>query len=465
MRYGREMGRTGILLAVALTSMLSFAQGNSPRMAEINELAWLSGSWKLDSGGKLIEEHWSSPAGGAMIGMSRSVKDGKTVSFEFLRIERREASLSYIAQPQGAPPVAFRLASFDHDEILFENPKHDFPQRIRYRHNQDGSITARIEDMSGQKGMDFHYSRAEESKNKQSHQSTAPNDDRDADRQAIRAHIEKIFNAFCDVDPATVRATHAQNWTGFTQTARSIVHGLDGYMANVWIGRVKSRADVPPDALVIVDYKISEIAFEFYGDVALVPYIADVHIGRAARIPAKLRSLDVYARVNGEWTQVGSNIDLHPDTQEAIRQQPRSLSAREREELLAAREAVWRAFFTNDQAALEKTIPEETMVIGNTNEAAFLTKKEILQAASKYAEDGTRVVHLEYPRTEMQRYGDTAILYTTYVFELENARKEHYTESGRGTEIFVLRSGIWVNSGWHLEPEKVNTAEITTKGN
>jgi len=142
----------------------------------------------------------------------------------------------------------------------------------------------------------------------------APSDDRAADRAAIRSHIEKIFQAFIDVDPATVRATHAPNWLGFTQTARSIVHSIDGYMDNVWIGRVKGPADVLPDALVIVDYKIPEMEFEFYGDVALVAYIADIHVSRKARIPARLRSLDVYAKVGGAWTQVGSNIDLHPET-------------------------------------------------------------------------------------------------------------------------------------------------------
>ncbi len=279
--------------------------------------------------------------------------------------------------------------------------------------------------------------------------SEAANADRAADREAIRAHIEKIFQAYVGVDPETVRATHAQNWIGFTQTARSIVHGVDGYMTNVWIGRVKGPADLPPDALVLVDYKISEIDFAFYGDVALVPYIAEVHVGRAARIPAKLRSMDVYAKVNDEWTQVGSNIDFHPETQEAIRQQHRPLSPRERETLLAAREAVWRAWFTNDQAALRQFVPAETIAI-NAGEEKWQTQEEVLQEAVEFAKAGKKLTRLEFPRTKSQRFGDVAILYSEYLFETSNG-SERSTTSGRATEVFVQRQGKWTNPGWHMD--------------
>ncbi len=277
----------------------------------------------------------------------------------------------------------------------------------------------------------------------------AANTDRAADREAIRAHIEKIFQAYVNVDPQTVRATHAQNWIGFTQTAQSIVHGIDGYMANVWIGRVKGPADVPPDALVLVDYKISEIDFAFYGEVALVPYIAEVHIGKAARIPAKLRSLDVYAKVNGEWTQVGSNIDLHPETQESMRQQQRPLSARDRNVLLAAREAVWRAWFANDQAALRDFVPGDTIAI-NAGEEKWQKQEEVLHSAAEFAAAGKKLTRLDFPRTEIQRFGDVAVLYSEYLFETSNG-SERSTTSGRATEVFVQRLGKWTNPGWHMD--------------
>src|SRR5918912_3304824 len=44
----------------------------------------------------------------------------------------------------------------------------------------------------------------------------AKDEARAADRQAIRAHIDKIFRAYIERDCNTIRATHAQNWIGFT---------------------------------------------------------------------------------------------------------------------------------------------------------------------------------------------------------------------------------------------------------
>jgi hypothetical protein len=142
----------------------------------------------------------------------------------------------------------------------------------------------------------------------------AQSDNRAGDRAAIRAHIEKIFQAYIDRDCATIRATHSSNWIGFTTQARSIVHGIDGYMS--FAGGCGSNAKADPNAPRMTAYKILSIDFEFYGDVALVPYIAETT--GTVWTASKLRSLDVYRKDNGQWIQVGSNIYLHPDTVDAM---------------------------------------------------------------------------------------------------------------------------------------------------
>lgn len=128
--------------------------------ASLAGLEWLSGAWKMEASGRLIEEQWTTPAGGSMLGVSRTIKNGKMVEFEFLRIEEREGTLVYIAQPGGVPPTEFRLISATPNEWVFANLQHDFPQRIRYRRNPDGSVTARVEDATGKKGSNFQYKRA-----------------------------------------------------------------------------------------------------------------------------------------------------------------------------------------------------------------------------------------------------------------------------------------------------------------
>lgn len=147
----RTSGFLSIL--VILGSGLAVAQNNS----RIDNLKWLSGSWRMERSGTVIEEQWNAPAGGVMLAMGRTVKTGKLVEFEFLRIEQRGDSLVYLAQPGGQPPTEFALERMTPSEVVFANLQHDFPQRIRYKKNADGSVTARVEDETGKKGQDFPY--------------------------------------------------------------------------------------------------------------------------------------------------------------------------------------------------------------------------------------------------------------------------------------------------------------------
>src|SRR5437870_8988044 len=63
----------------------------------------------------------------------------------------------------------------------------------------------------------------------------APQDDRKADREAIRAHIDSIFQAFIKKDAAALRATHHQNWLGYLEGSRTMIRGVEGYMDNVYV--------------------------------------------------------------------------------------------------------------------------------------------------------------------------------------------------------------------------------------
>ena len=107
-----------------------------------------------------IDEHWTKIAGGSLIGMSRTVAGGKTVFFEYLRIEARGDGIYYVAHPKARTPgTDFKLTRLTGQEAVFENPAHDFPKRVIYRKNGDGTLTARVEgDGTGkEKPQDFHY--------------------------------------------------------------------------------------------------------------------------------------------------------------------------------------------------------------------------------------------------------------------------------------------------------------------
>jgi ketosteroid isomerase-like protein len=162
----------------------------------------------------------------------------------------------------------------------------------------------------------------------------------------------------------------------------------------------------------------------------------------------------VYAKRKGHWIQAASHTVIDPAWRAQQMSQPANVPPQVRQQILEAREAVWRAFFTNDQAQLDKLVPADTIVLEGAPEKPFVKKAEIMESAKQLAQSGSKLVRLEFPQTEMQIYGNTAIIYTTYLYELENAKGERHTSRGRATEIFVRRQGAWVNPGWHLTPVK-----------
>ena len=128
--------------------------GGGQEKGPARELAWLAGSWEGDAGGQAFEEHWMTPVGGVMIGMGRMVKGDKTVFTEFLKIVETKDGLQYRVIIEGKETV-FPVKTRTEGEVVFENLKHDFPQRIGYRKEKDG-ILAWIEGEGQKSGrMDF----------------------------------------------------------------------------------------------------------------------------------------------------------------------------------------------------------------------------------------------------------------------------------------------------------------------
>jgi hypothetical protein len=143
------------------TGMISGENGGDP----LDSLKWLSGCWVREGkDGLVAEEQWTNPSGGTMLGMSRTVKDGRTTQYEFLRIVADSSGgLSYVALPSGQSEASFWLIRSDGNEFVFENPAHDFPQRVIYRRLGPDSLIASIEGMMGgkERSIPFPMRRAE----------------------------------------------------------------------------------------------------------------------------------------------------------------------------------------------------------------------------------------------------------------------------------------------------------------
>ena len=147
--------------AITVAAVVGFAACETVSAADSPELGWISGMWCQHSPDELIEEFWLAPRGGELVGLSRTTKGEKTISFEFARIAMVDGVPNYLAQPGGRAPTAFKRSLGGENWIRFENAAHDFPKRIEYRRIGD-ELHAEISGPgSGDEPMriEFKYSR------------------------------------------------------------------------------------------------------------------------------------------------------------------------------------------------------------------------------------------------------------------------------------------------------------------
>ncbi|MDQ5979676.1 MAG: hypothetical protein QG602_2651 [Verrucomicrobiota bacterium] len=139
----KSLLRTFLFAALALVAT---AQEQKPGGFALDRLAWLAGDWRLERAGRVTDEQWMAPAGGVMLGMSRTVAKGKVAEHEFLQLrEGPGGDLFYVALPARQKEATFKAVTQTENEVVFENKEHDFPQVIGYRLNADGSLLAWIE--------------------------------------------------------------------------------------------------------------------------------------------------------------------------------------------------------------------------------------------------------------------------------------------------------------------------------
>lgn len=157
------MNKTRLGIAILLFAVIGFSAFSAfssraaAKVPDLSELAWMAGSWAGVEGKVEMEEFWQAPKGNSMLGLHRDVAKARTVSFEFLRIEATADGITYWGSPGGTPATPFRLVELKGKRVVFENPKHDFPQRIIYWLSDDGALHARIEGMQGGKSSSMEW--------------------------------------------------------------------------------------------------------------------------------------------------------------------------------------------------------------------------------------------------------------------------------------------------------------------
>ena len=168
------MKRVLIFWAIAAYSMIT-ACNNSNRKNEqtkektvmtplMSKAEWVIGSWQQTTAKGYTIEIWTKQSDTDIAGISYMVHGKDTLSAETIRLVQRDTTLYYIPtvkDQNNGKAIPFRLASITDNQMVFENPTHDFPQKITYRRITKDSLYAEISGpMNGmQQAIPFPMSR------------------------------------------------------------------------------------------------------------------------------------------------------------------------------------------------------------------------------------------------------------------------------------------------------------------
>lgn len=153
------------LLACTLALALASLGRAAEPAATVDALAWLAGTWKCEHNGRTVTLHWSEPVAREMIGSTQTREAGSATAYGAVFSIRigPDRCVEFIGTALGSSKAKFKLTHSTPREAVFENPAHDFPQRISYTLRDDGTLLAAIEGAKNGKTrrVEFPYRRAE----------------------------------------------------------------------------------------------------------------------------------------------------------------------------------------------------------------------------------------------------------------------------------------------------------------
>jgi hypothetical protein len=115
--------------------------------SKMKEAEWLLGNWTNQSEAGLAIEHWIKKNDSMFIGESYFIIGNDTASSERMSLEQHGDVMTYnptVRDQNNNQRIEFTLTGFTEKQLIFENPKHDFPQKIIYNQVNPDSIFAEI---------------------------------------------------------------------------------------------------------------------------------------------------------------------------------------------------------------------------------------------------------------------------------------------------------------------------------
>jgi hypothetical protein len=127
---------------------------------KIRTAHWLLGQWEAQSEGGSLTETWKKINDSTYNGQSYFIKGKDTIHIETVLLQQVEDQLSYTTTIKGEnddQPVPFILTDRDETQLVFENLKHDYPQKISYTQISKDSLLTEISGIQSGKPSSEKY--------------------------------------------------------------------------------------------------------------------------------------------------------------------------------------------------------------------------------------------------------------------------------------------------------------------
>ncbi|NRA13718.1 MAG: hypothetical protein HRT57_17390 [Crocinitomicaceae bacterium] len=123
---------------------------NSISYSELKKSDWLIGKWQYNSSEGNATEIWEKKNDSLYVGESYFIIGQDTVQSEQINLEQHGSALLYIPtvkDQNNGKPVKFTLTLATSKLLVFENPAHDFPQKISYTKIASDSLVVEVSGM------------------------------------------------------------------------------------------------------------------------------------------------------------------------------------------------------------------------------------------------------------------------------------------------------------------------------
>lgn len=148
-----------IFILIAVLTLVSCQK--SKEVSKIVGADWLLGKWENKSEDGDLLEIWSKVNDSLFIGESYFIKENDTLHSEKIELLQRGENLVYVSTIKGQnnnKPVDFKHNIEIEKQLVFENPKNDYPRKIVYKPIAKDRIFIEVSGIQLDKPSSIRYS-------------------------------------------------------------------------------------------------------------------------------------------------------------------------------------------------------------------------------------------------------------------------------------------------------------------